>query len=239
MQNRSELLLGAEGMARLREMKVVIFGVGGVGSWCAEALLRTGIRHITLVDSDLVCPSNCNRQLMATQRTVGQPKVEALRNRFLDIYPEAQILSLQKRYTEETASDFQLQDYDVIIDAIDSLKDKASLILHATSLTSQHSHMRFFSSMGAALRIDPTQIRVAEFWKVQGDPLARALRGIFRKSKLFPAGKFLCVYSAEPPMQNQGKPEPEADGKVPNGSLCHITGLFGFTLAGLVLKENT
>ena len=131
--NRTELLLGREAMERIRSKRVIIFGVGGVGSWCAECLVREGIEHLTLVDSDVVCVTNCNRQLMATTKTIGEPKVEALRRRLLDINPEAEIVALQKSFSEETAEDFEIETFDYVIDAIDSLKDKISLIIKATS----------------------------------------------------------------------------------------------------------
>ncbi|MBO4550319.1 MAG: ThiF family adenylyltransferase, partial [Bacteroidaceae bacterium] len=131
--NRTELLLGADVMERIKSKRVIIFGVGGVGSWCAECLVREGIGHLTLVDSDVVCITNCNRQLMATTKTIGEPKVEALRKRLLEINPEADILALQKSYSEETKDDFNIETYDYVIDAIDSLRDKISLIMEATS----------------------------------------------------------------------------------------------------------
>ena len=235
---RSELLLGNEAMERIAQKRVIIFGVGGVGSWCAESLVRSGIRQLTIVDSDRVSITNINRQLMATTKTVGQVKVEALKERLLTINPQAQITALQKIFTQETASEFDLDDYDYIIDAIDSLKDKAQLILIATSLP----HATFFSSMGAALKIDPTRIKVAEFWKVQGDPLARALRKKFHHYEQFPAKKFQVVYSDEL-LENRGILSEEDETPSPfnkpqtNGSLAHITAIFGFMLAGLVIQD--
>lgn len=239
--NRSELLFGEEGMRRLGEKRVIIFGVGGVGSWCAESLIRTGICHLTIVDSDKVNISNCNRQLMATTKTIDRVKVDALKERLLDINPDADITTLACLYTEETAEEFHLDQYDYIIDCIDSLKDKASLILHATRLAHE-GHCHFFSSMGAALKMDPTKITVAEFWKVNGDPLARAIRNRFKRNKTFPASKFLCVYSEERPLENcivgELTDADRAHHKVQsNGSLCHITAIFGMTLSGLVVKS--
>lgn len=237
MQGRTELLLGSDNLSKLQQAKVLLFGVGGVGSWCAEALVRSGIRHITLVDSDCVSVTNCNRQLMATSLTVGQAKVEALRTRLLELNPDADILALQQTYSAETAESFRMEHYDFIIDAIDSLPEKADLILRATALP---KHITFVSSMGAALRTDPFMIRKAEFWKVNGDALARALRNKFKKQKTFPARKFMCVYSEEPPMQNIGQAlEGDSAGhkKVHiNGSLCHITAVFGMSLAGIVIN---
>ena len=202
IQRRTELLLGNENLSRIQNTKVLIFGLGGVGSWCAEALVRSGIRHITIVDSDRVCVTNCNRQLMATTKTIGQVKVEALRTRLLEINPDAEIEALQKIYDKTTAESFHMEDHDFIIDAIDSLAEKADLILRATSLP---EHITFISSMGAALRTDPFMVRKAEFWKVKGDPLARAIRKKFKHNKVAPARKFQCVYSEEKPMENKGE----------------------------------
>ena len=189
-------------MERIQSKRVIVFGVGGVGSWCAECLVREGIEHLTLVDSDVVCPTNVNRQLMATTKTIGQPKVEALKNRLLEINPEADIVALQKNYCKETAADFRFEDFDYVIDAIDSLRDKIELVLNATSPSPRGGREGavLFSSMGAALRIDPTKIRVSEFWKVKGDPLAAAMRSAMRRNKVFPARKFLCVHWRTPGM---------------------------------------
>ena len=225
---RSELLLGDEAMSRIAENRVIVFGVGGVGSWCAESLVRSGIKHLTIVDSDRVCITNVNRQLMATTKTVGQVKVDALKERLLTINPSAEITALQQNFTAETASEFHLEEYDYIIDAIDSLKDKALLILMVTQ-----TKAKFFSSMGAALKLDPTRIKIAEFWKVTGDPLARALRNRFKRDKTFPKRKFQCVYSDEL-LENQKPIDPNDRG---NGSIVHITAVFGFMLAGLVIQD--
>ena len=232
---RSELLLGDEAMSRIAEKRVSIFGVGGVGSWCAESLIRSGIRQLTIVDSDRVCITNINRQLMATTKTIGQVKVDALKERLLSINPSAEITALQQVFTTETASKFCLEEYDYIIDAIDSLKDKALLILLATSLPPSWGDKRgaFFSSMGAALKLDPTRIRTAEFWKVQGDPLARALRKRFKRDGQYPKRKFQCVYSDEL-LENQMPIDPNDRG---NGTIAHITAIFGFMLAGLVVQD--
>ena len=253
---RTELLLGDELMERLSSKSVIIFGVGGVGSWCAESLTRSGIRKLTIVDSDRVCITNINRQLMATTKTVGQVKVEALKERLLSINPSAEITALQQIFTAETTESFQLDSYDYIIDAIDSLKDKALLILMGTK-----TKAKFFSSMGAALKLDPTRIKTAEFWKVQGDPLARALRKRFKRDGKYPKRKFMCVYSDEllenkghnatcgteqcmcPKVKN-GPGDPNllnhewCSSKAQiNGTLAHITAIFGFMLAGLVIQD--
>lgn len=225
--SRSRLLLGDEVMKRMQNVRVIIFGVGGVGSWCTESLVRSGIKHLTIVDSDRVCESNINRQLMATTLTIGEVKVDAIKERLLSIMPDADITAIAERFTAENAESFNLSDYDYIIDAIDSLKDKTTLILLAT-----RTKARFFSSMGAALKIDPTKISVAEFWKVSGCPLARALRQRFKRSKEFPARKFLCVYSDELLKNRETGIDEQA-----NGSLMHITASYGMMLSGLVIRD--
>lgn len=235
--SRSERLLGVAGMERLRSLRAIVFGVGGVGSWVAEALVRTGVVHVTIVDSDNVAVSNINRQLPATTLTVGQPKVEALKQHLLEVNPEAQITALNMIYSAENAPMFELENYDYIVDCIDSLEHKAALILHATSLPA-----KFFSSMGAALKMDPTRISVAEFWKVKGCPLAAALRRRIKKKGTFPKKKFKCVFSEEL-LENRADTEVSVGGTWDtqkaqiNGSLMHITAIYGLTLAGLIIQD--
>lgn len=230
--HRTERLLGTEAVGRLQEARVILFGVGGVGSWAAESLIRTGVGHLTLVDFDKVSPTNVNRQLMATESSVGQVKVEVMKRRLLEINPQADIQTFEVFYTEETADKFNLDAYDYVIDAIDSLQDKALLILNAT-----RSKARLFSSMGAALKLDPTKVAVAEFWKVKGCPLGAALRRKFKKMGCFPNRKFKCVYSDEL-LPNLGESDEALGFKAQiNGSLAHITAIFGFTLAGLIVQD--
>jgi tRNA threonylcarbamoyladenosine dehydratase len=253
--HRTELLYGPEKMRRLSSAKVIIFGIGGVGSWCAESLVRSGIRHLTIVDSDRICVTNINRQLHATTLTVGEVKTEALKKRLLEINPSAEITDIQRIYNEETRDSFKLDQYDYIIDAIDSLRSKADLIRTAT-----RTQAVFFSSMGASLKIDPTKIKVAEFWKVKGCPLGASMRRLIRKGEM-PGKKFQCVYSEELlenlgankscgtekclcPKNTNAKGDPElADHEwcslkaVINGSVAHITAIFGLTLAGLVMQD--
>lgn len=232
--DRTALLVGETAMERISNAKVILFGVGGVGSWVAECLVRTGVRHITLVDSDRVSITNINRQMPATVATVGEIKTVAAKRRLLEINPEADVKTLTLFYSTETAPSIDLSEYDYIVDAIDSLKDKALLILNATS-----SGRKFFSSMGAALKMDPARVRVGEFWTVKGCPLARALRQKFKREKRYPSRKFLCVYSDEL-LENKGVTAESCDYKARiNGSLCHITAIFGMTIAGEIIKDIT
>ena len=235
--SRVTRLLGSAATEALQNARVIIFGIGGVGSWTAECLARSGVGTLTIVDADVVAESNINRQLVATVSAIGRPKTEVLAERLLDINPDLNLTCRPERYTAETAPTFRLEDYDIVVDAIDSLADKASLIVHATSL---HG-VTLISSMGAALKSDPTRIAVAEFWKVKGCPLAAALRRRFKKSGIMPRRKFKCVYSDEllPNRgDNIGSRGTMTFGKVAvNGALCHITAIFGFTLAGLAVEK--
>jgi tRNA threonylcarbamoyladenosine dehydratase len=252
---RTELLLGSDLMSVIGRKKVIIFGIGGVGSWCAESLVRSGIRHLTIVDSDRICVTNINRQLHATIQTVGEVKTTALKNRLNSINPMAQINDIQKIYNVKTHDQFQIGQYDYIIDAIDSLGSKINLIRMAT-----RTDAVLFSSMGASLKIDPTKIEVAEFWDVKGCPLGSRVRKMIRKGDL-PAKEFLCVYSEEmleskgtgtgcgsekclcPKSKNAPGDPLLADHEwcskkaVINGTIAHITAIFGFTLAGLVIQD--
>jgi len=251
---RTQLLLGRDFIEKAAKARVIVFGVGGVGSWCAESLVRSGIGHITIVDSDRVSVTNINRQLMATTRTVDMVKVDVLRERFLEINPQLDILALQQIYSPETHASFGLENYDYIIDAIDSLSNKVYLIQQATK-----TNAVFFSSMGAALKMDPTRIKIAEFWKVNGCPLGAALRGRIKKlggvSK-----KFMCVYSDEVlanagenescgtdkcmcPKTHHGPGDPDLvnhewcslKAKI-NGTTSYMPAMFGMTIASMVVK---
>lgn len=242
--DRAERLLGEETMKQIGKVRIILFGVGGVGSWCAEGLIRMGVRQLTIVDADRVCETNINRQLMATTKTIGELKVEVLKTRLLDINPEADITAIARVYNEDTSASFRLDTYDYIIDAIDSLKYKVHLIR-----TAARTKVKLYSSMGAALKMDPTRIKVAEFWKVKGCPLAAALRRKMKEGER-PAKKFLCVYSDEL-LENKGsvyetdeskrsallKMENPSKKAQINGTLVHITAIFGFTLAGLVVQD--
>ena len=218
---RSAALLGEDAMARLARMRVLLVGVGGVGSWCAEALVRTGLGHLTIVDDDVVQPSNANRQLPATARTVGRRKVDALKERLAEVRPAADVAAVAARWTAEGAAGVELRDFDCVVDAIDSVAEKAALVRAAAA-----AGVPVFASMGAALRVDPTQVRVSPFSKIAGDGLARALRRRFKKDGLGPAPEFVCVHSAEPPLDAPAR-----------GSVMPVTAAFGMALASLALER--
>ena len=217
--SRSRALIGDEAMARLASARVLVVGVGGVGSWCAEALVRTGLGAITLMDDDLVAESNVNRQCPATSLTVGEPKTEAMKRRLLAINPQCAVEARQERFERFDG----LDGFDLVVDAIDSVGCKAELILGATE-----SGVPIVSSMGAALRLDPTKVEVRRFDRVEGDGLARALRQRFKKLGRYPSAPFRCVCSTEPPSACS---DPSA-----KGSLMPVTATFGMCLAAECLR---
>ena len=208
-------------MALLQSKRVILFGIGGVGSWCAECLIRTGLTHLTIVDGDSVQPSNLNRQLPATQATLGMPKVEALKKRLLEINPEADIITVPKMINGEWLAENGLEGYDYIIDAIDDVPAKTDLILYAT-----RARVKIFSSMGAALRFDPTQVTTGELMDIKGDALAKAVRARMKKLEQHPNRKVRCVYSTE-----------QAQLCETRGSLMQVTAVFGLTLASMVIDD--
>ena len=205
-------------MERLAAASVLVVGVGGVGGWCAEALVRTGVGHITVMDDDVVAESNLNRQCPATVAAIGRMKVDAMRERLLAINPVVDVYVRAERFTGAE----EICGYDAIVDAIDSVDCKAALLLKAFEMG-----VLVFSSMGAALRTDPTRVKVTRFDKVEGDGLARALRRRFREGgRELP--KFDCVWSDEPPLACEGR-----------GSLMQVTATFGMCLAARVVDMLT
>ena len=216
--DRTIQAIGQEAFEKLQKTRVILFGAGGVGGWCAEALVRTGLVHLTIVDFDVVNPSNVNRQVVATRENIGQLKVDELRKRLLTINPEADITAQGIRYGYATDTQFDFNQYDYVIDAIDSVADKAYLLYRATA-----SKATVFASMGAGRKIDTNAIRVSEFRKVEGCPLARALRTKMKKENLLPSKKFLAVWSPELSTES--------------GTIAPAVGVFGMTLADLVIKD--
>ncbi len=227
--HRLELIVGSRGLHALNCAKIIIFGIGGVGSWAAEALVRSGICHITIVDSDTICITNINRQIQATHHSIGQSKVEVLKNRLLDINPRSSITTCEVHYNHKSAALFNLSDYDYVIDAIDTLNSKIELISNAVK-----SDAKLFSSLGAARRLDPTRIRVDDIWQTRGCRLGHFVRKRLRKRGI--RNHFKCVYSDElMPIPSEFLSEVNPD--IPNGSAAHVTGCFGFHLCSLVIQD--
>lgn len=214
--------MGQKTMEALRSKRVILFGVGGVGSYAAESLIRTGLTHLTIVDGDVVQASNLNRQLPATRATMGMPKVEALKARLLEINPDAEIEARCEMVNGDWLKANGLAGFDYVIDAIDSVADKTDLIVYASRVRG----CKVFSSMGAALRFDPTQVTTAELFSVKGDALARAVRERMKRQQLKPSKRIRCVYSTEQAQRCEIR-----------GSLMQVTAVFGLTLASLVIAD--
>jgi len=206
-------------MARLAGARVLVVGVGGVGGWCAEALARMGVGNLTIVDDDVVAESNLNRQCAATVPTIGRVKVEAMRERLAAVNPDCRVTALNVRYPDTAV---RISDFDVVADAIDSVDCKAELILNATA-----AGVPLVSSMGAALRLDPTRIKANRFDKVAGDGLARALRQRFKRLERYPKN-FTAVWSDEAPLECETR-----------GSVMPVVAAFGMCMAAEVVKRLT
>ena len=249
---RLGLLTGTDTLEALARCRVMVFGIGGVGSWCAEALVRSGVGALDIVDSDLVCVTNINRQVQATEATVGLRKTDALGERLLSINPACTIRALGKVFSREGAGEFEIGGADYVVDAIDSLTHKLDLIE-----TTYNAGVPIFSSMGMAQKLDPSRLKTADIWETSGCPLARLVRQGLRKRGF--TGGFTTVYSDEriPPRGDTGtacgsarclcparnRADPAApvewcgSKKVINGSSVPVTAAAGMILASLVLRD--
>jgi tRNA A37 threonylcarbamoyladenosine dehydratase len=255
---RLALLPGIEAAEALSRTNVVVAGIGGVGSWCAEALVRSGIGGITIIDSDAVCVTNINRQVEATSLTVGRIKTEVLEKRLKEINPACAVTAMAKVFAKSeggfagTAATFGIDRADYIIDAIDSLTHKLDLIETAAA-----AGKPVFSCMGMAQKLDPTRIRSAGIWETEGCPLARLVRQGLRKRGF--TGNFIAVYSPEQlpvrddiplacgsgnclcPARNRLDPDAPVEWcggkKIINGSAVTVTAAAGMALASLVLRD--
>ncbi|MDR0474121.1 MAG: tRNA threonylcarbamoyladenosine dehydratase [Treponema sp.] len=233
-------LAGVEAVTALAETSVVIIGLGGVGSWCAEALARSGVGKFTIADSDTVCITNINRQIHALNSTIGQSKACVMAERIKEINPACEVRALTETFFlpercregfAETARRFGIDEADYVIDAIDSLKCKLDLIETAAT-----ADKILFSSMGMAQRLDPSQIRCADIWKTSGCPLAKNVRHGLKERGF--NGHFTAVYSAERIEPMQGLPDPEPSGKKAMGSAVTVTASAGLFLASLVIRNR-
>ena len=189
--SRTQLLLGSEAMEKLKGARVAVFGIGGVGGYVCEGLVRSGVGAFDLVDDDKVCLTNLNRQIIATRKTVGKYKVDVMRERMLEINPDCDVRVHKCFYLPETAAEFNFSDYDYVVDAVDTVTAKVTLVLEA-----QKAGVPIISCMGAGNKLDPSRFRVADIYKTQGCPLARVMRTALRKRGV---KKLKVVYSDEIP----------------------------------------
>ncbi len=228
---RSHILLGDEGVERLKQAHVLIAGMGGVGSFTSEALARMGIGKLTLIDHDVVSGSNINRQLVALNSTLGLAKADVMAERIRDINPDCQITIMKEFLTPDSVVELLTPEFDVVVDAIDSMSSKAALIE-----TAWRKKITLFSSMGAGGKLDPTLIRTGDIMDTSICKLAKQLRGHLRRRGV---GRGIqTVYSIEPPMPPL-PPEPVSHGRprAVNGTVSYLPSIFGLTLAGMVTNH--
>lgn len=223
---RTAMLLGEPAVTSLAGRHVAVFGVGGVGGFCAEALARAGVGRITLVDDDVVSESNLNRQLVALRSTIGQPKTQVMARRIADINPGCRVTTLTMRYTEDTKEQFFSLGFDYIADCIDSVACKTSLIE-----TAIHRGVPILSAMGTGNKLDPTRFVITDLSKTSGCPLARVMR---RELKLRGITHHTVLYSTEPALKPLFQPE---EGKTVPGSVAWVPSCAGLMMAGYIIRQ--
>ena len=231
--SRTELLIGKEGMERLSNSRVAVFGVGGVGGYTVEALARSGIGELALIDNDQVALTNLNRQIIATTKTLGRDKVDVAKERVLEINPDAKVNIYKKFYLPETKEEFDFTKYDYVVDAIDTVSGKIALVEQA-----KEAGVPIISSMGAGNKLDPTAFRVADIYKTSVCPLAKVMRRELKKRGI---RKLKVVYSEEMPIvpeknAEMEQAEPTQKRQVP-GSVAFVPSVVGLIIAGEVIKD--
>jgi len=242
--SRTELLIGKDALEKLTNSKVAVFGIGGVGTYAVEGLIRAGLGKIVLVDDDCICLTNINRQLHATSKTVGKPKVEVMKERILEINPKVEVTTYQEFYMPDTSEDLISSDYDYIIDAVDTVTAKIDLVVKA-----KDKNIPIISCMGAGNKLDPTKFEVADIYKTSVCPLAKVMRQELRKRGI---DSLKVVYSKEEPL----KPHPDESSscsancicpkgttrkctvrhQIP-GSISFVPSVAGLIIAGEVIKD--
>lgn len=226
--SRIEMLLGEAAIEKLQKSRVAVFGVGGVGGFAAEALVRSGVGAIDIFDNDTVSVSNLNRQIIALHSTVGQPKVEVMRARLLDINPQVQVTARQMFYVPENADEVDLSVYDYVIDAVDTVAAKIELAVRA-----EKAGIMCISAMGAGNKLDPTKIEITDIYKTSACPLARVMR---RELKARGVKRLKVAYSTEPALTPLFQPEGEVRRAVP-GSTAFVPSVMGLIIAGQVIRD--
>ena len=242
--SRTELIFGKDAMTRLNKSRVAVFGIGGVGGYALEALARSGVGALDIIDDDKICLTNINRQIIATRKTIGKYKVEVAKERVLDINPDCIVTSYKTFYSPESSSQFDFGKYDYIIDAIDTVTGKIELILNANA-----AHVPIISSMGAGNKTDPTAFEVADIFKTSVCPLAKVMRYELKKRGI---KKLKVVYSKEEPKKPLDIPETSCKyncicppgtkrkcterRQVP-GSNAFVPSVVGLIIAGEVIKD--
>lgn len=229
--SRTELLIGKQNLERLSKCKVAVFGAGGVGGYCIEALVRSGIGALDIIDNDKVSPSNINRQIIATQDTIGKYKVDVAKERILSINPNVKVNTFKTFYTPQTSDEFDFSNYDYVIDAIDTVVGKLSLIEE-----SKKTNTPIICAMGAGNKLDPTKFEVADISQTSVCPLARVIRTELKKRKI---SGVKVVYSKETPIKplNKNISEQNSGKKQIPGSISFVPSVAGLIIAGEVIKD--
>jgi tRNA A37 threonylcarbamoyladenosine dehydratase len=242
--SRTELLIGSEAMEKLKNSTVAIFGVGGVGSFTAEALARSGVGKLVLIDDDNVCLTNINRQIHATTKTIGKPKVEVMAQRIKEINPRAEVVTYKTFYTKDTAEELILDDYDYVVDAVDTVSAKIDLAVRCTE-----RGIPIISSMGAGNKLNPTMFEVTDIFKTSICPLAKIMRYELRKRGI---KKLKVVYSKEKPIKPNensvhscknncicppGSERTCSSRRQIPGSISFVPSVVGLIIAGEVVKD--
>ena len=242
--SRTELLLGKEAMEKLQNSRVAVFGIGGVGGYVCEALARSGVGAFDLIDDDKVCLTNLNRQIIATYKTIGKYKTDVMKERILDINPKADVRVHKCFFLPENADEFPYEDYDYMVDAVDTVTAKISLVMKA-----QEKHIPIISSMGAGNKLDGSQFKVADIYKTKVCPLAKVMR---RELKKRGVKKLKVVYSREEPIKPvedmaiscrsncicpPGAKHKCTERRAIPGSVAFVPSVVGLIIAGEVVKD--
>ncbi len=230
--SRTELLLGEDAVKELSKKRVAVFGVGGVGGYVCEALIRSGIGAFDLCDNDTVAVSNINRQIIATTSSVGKYKVDVMKERMLDINPEVDVRVHKCFFLPENADSFPFEEYDYVVDAVDTVTAKIELIMRA-----KEKNIPVISSMGAGNKLDPTAFTVADIYKTSVDPLARVMR---RELKKRGVKDLKVVYSTEEPLEPIGghkSPGDDSSRRSTPGSVAFVPSVAGLCIASEIVKD--
>ena len=230
---RSELLFKESGMKILEKSNILVFGIGGVGGYVVEALVRSGVKHLTIVDNDVVSESNINRQIIATYDTIGQPKVEVMKRRILSINKEAVVDARQCFYLEENASEFDFSKYDYVVDCVDTVAAKISVIIEA-----KKHNIPVISAMGAGNKMHPEMLEVSDISKTEVDPLAKVIRVELRKRGI---DHLKVIYSKEKPVpiniDQPGVELKEKSGRPAPGSNAFVPSTMGLIMASVIIRD--
>lgn len=227
--SRQNIVFGSENLEKLKNSRVAVFGVGGVGGYVCEALARSGVGTLDIVDNDTVSPSNINRQIIALHSTIGKCKVDVCKERLLDINPEMTVNAHNCFFLKENEGEFEFEKFDYIVDAIDTVSGKLALAVIADKM-----NIPIISSMGAGNKTDPTQFKVADIYKTSVCPLAKAMRKLCRENSV---KKLKVVYSEEMPTRTEELIDETSNKRSVPGSVSFVPSVVGLIMAGEVVKD--